>query len=78
MSVVRKRLRRIRKFCCLSTDKPSKNLEAMSKVPISLVPRLFSGEGKEPGTHCMRMRVIKDLKVIRYRGGVSQRLRFEG
>ena len=25
----------------------------------SLVPRLFPGEGKEPGTHCMRMRVIK-------------------
>ena len=25
---------------------------------LSLVPRLFSGEGKEPGTHCMRMHAI--------------------
>ena len=28
------------------------------KGKYSLVPRLFPGEGKEPGTHCMRMRAI--------------------
>ena len=28
-------------------------------IHVSLVPRLFPGEGKEPVTHCMRMHLIK-------------------
>ena len=59
VSEVRKNLRRIRKFCCLSTDKASADLEAMGVGNISLVG--FPGEykGEKWG---MRVTVPRDKR----------------
>ena len=37
VSVVRKNLRRMRKFCCLSTDKASADLEAVSRAFVFVI-----------------------------------------